>query len=141
MCIKIGYFKCMLQKIMLFLVCLIGLAHAQSDSQPAFITEVFQKSGVWNIKADYIVIRETDNVQGFEIINQNPLIRTFKITPKTRIKLLKSAGEYFNATVQQLIQGRKGKDFGWMFDVYTPFYLKVNDKDRTVIEMTQMYLP
>lgn len=73
--------------------------------------------------------------------NQNPLIRTFRFNPSTKIWLLKNAGEYFQATPQQLIQGLGGKNFGWSFDRYTPFYIKVNEAKREILELHRMDLP
>lgn len=123
---------------------LAGLGLAQWQNREALITDFRQVQGVWTIKLDYVEVRDCnrdDCPAGLEISNQNPLLRTFRFTPSTKIFLLKSAGEYFQATPQQLIQGLGGRNFGWSFDMYTPFYIRVNEAKREIIELRQMYLP
>ncbi len=123
---------------------LAGLGLAQWQNREALITDFRQVQGVWTIKLDYVEVRDCnrdDCPAGLEISNQNPLLRTFRFTPSTRIFLLKSAGEYFQATPQQLIQGLGVRNFGWSFDKYTPFYIRVNEAKREIIELRQMYLP
>ncbi len=130
--------------IWFFLLLLSGLGLAQVQNCEALITDFRQVQGVWTIKLDYVEVKDCnrdDCPAGIEVSNQNPLIRTFRFTRSTRIYLLKNAGEYFQATPQQLIQGLGGKNFGWSFDRYTPFYIRVNEARREILELRQMYLP
>lgn len=122
----------------------LGLTLAQVQNRQALITDFRQVQGVWTVKLDYVEVKDCnrdDCPAGIEISNQNPLIRTFRFTRNTRILLLKNAGEYFQATPQQLIQGLGGRNFGWSFDKYTPFYIKVDEARREILELKQMYLP
>ncbi len=121
-----------------------GLVLGQLQNRMALITDFRQVQGVWTVKLDYVEVKDCnrdDCPAGIEISNQNPLIRTFRFTRNTRILLLKNAGEYFQATPQQLIQGLGGRNFGWSFDKYTPFYIKVDEARREILELKQMYLP
>lgn len=126
------------------LVLALGVGLAQVQNRQALITDFRQVQGVWTVKLDYVEVKDCnrdDCPAGIEISNQNPLIRTFRFTPNTKILLLKNAGEYFQATPQQLIQGLGGRNFGWSFDKYTPFYIKVDEARREILELKQMYLP
>lgn len=126
------------------IVLVFGLALAQMQNRMALITDFRQVQGIWTVKLDYVEVKDCnrdDCPAGIEISNQNPLIRTFRFTRNTKILLLKNAGEYFQATPQQLIQGLGGRNFGWSFDKYTPFYIKVNEAKREILELKQMYLP
>ncbi len=126
------------------LVLALGVGLAQVQNRQALITDFRQVQGVWTVKLDYVEVKDCnrdDCPAGIEISNQNPLIRTFRFTRNTKILLLKNAGEYFQATPQQLIQGLGGRNFGWSFDKYTPFYIKVDEARREILELKQMYLP
>lgn len=126
------------------LVLVLGVGLAQVQNRQALITDFRQVQGVWTVKLDYVEVKDCnrdDCPAGIEISNQNPLIRTFRFTRNTKILLLKNAGEYFQATPQQLIQGLGGRNFGWSFDKYTPFYIKVDEARREILELKQMYLP
>lgn len=121
-----------------------GLALAQVQNRLALVTDFRQVQGVWTVKLDYVEVKDCnrdDCPAGIEISNQNPLIRTFRFTRNTKILLLKNAEEYFQATPQQFIQGLGGRNFGWSFDKYTPFYIKVDEAKREILELKQMYLP
>ncbi len=126
------------------LVLALGVGLAQVQNRQALITDFRQVQGVWTVKLDYVEVKDCnrdDCPAGIEISNQNPLIRTFRFTRNTKILLLKNAGEYFQATPQQLIQGLGGRNFGWSFNKYTPFYIKVDEARREILELKQMYLP
>ncbi len=126
------------------LVLALGVGLAQVQNRQALITDFRQVQGVWTVKLDYVEVKDCnrdDCPAGIEISNQNPLIRTFRFTRNTKILLLKNAGEYFQATPQQLIQGLGGRNFGWSFNKYTPFYIKVDETRREILELKQMYLP
>ena len=130
--------------ILVVFMVFLGFGLAQVQNRMALITDFRQVQGVWTVKLDYVEVKECnrdDCPSGIEISNQNPLIRTFRFTPQTKIFLLKNAGAYFQATPQQLIQGLGGRDFGWSFDKYTPFYIKVNEAKREILELKQKYLP
>ncbi|GEM85151.1 hypothetical protein [Meiothermus hypogaeus] len=130
--------------LLALLVLALGVGLAQWQNRQALITDFRQMQGVWTVKLDYVEVKDCnrdDCPAGIEVSNQNPLIRTFRFTPSTKIWLLKNAGEYFQATPQQLIQGLGGRNFGWSFDKYTPFYIKVNEARREILELKQMYLP
>ncbi len=123
---------------------LASLGFALVVEKLGIITEIRQVAGIWQIKTDYVENRECssdDCPSGFKIINKNPLIRTFKFTKNTKILVLKNAGEYRPITAKQLIEARAGKNFGWGFDKENPFYLKVDETKKTVLELRQMYLP
>ncbi|MCS7067278.1 MAG: hypothetical protein RMK51_06500 [Meiothermus sp.] len=126
------------------LILALGIGLAQLQNRVARITDFRQVQGVWTVKLDYVEVKDChrdDCPAGIEISNQNPLIRTFRFTRSTKILLLKNAGEYFQATPQQLIQGLGGRNFGWSFDRDTPFYIKVDEARREILELKQMYLP
>ncbi|GIW34728.1 hypothetical protein [Meiothermus sp.] len=130
--------------LLALLVLALGVGLAQWQNRQALITDFRQMQGVWTVKLDYVEVKDCnrdDCPAGIEVSNQNPLIRTFRFTPSTKIWLLKNAGEYFQATPQQLIQGLGGRNFGWSFNKYTPFYIKVNEARREILELKQMYLP
>lgn len=121
-----------------------GLALAQVQNRLALVTDFRQVQGVWTVKLDYVEVKDCnrdDCPSGIEISNQNPLIRTFRFTRNTKILLLKNAGEYFQATPQQFIQGLGGRNLGWSFDKFTPFYIEVDEAKREILELKQMYLP
>lgn len=131
-------------RVVWFSVLLAGLELAQWQNREALITEFRQVQGVWIIRLDYVEVRDCnrdDYPAGLEISNQNPLLRTFRFTPSTKIFLLKSAGEYFQTTPSSSSGGWGGRNFGWSFDMHTPFCIRVNEAKREIIELRQMYLP
>lgn len=109
--------------------------------QPAIIHELVQISGPWEISLDFVEIRDCNCDAGFEIVNTNKKLRRFFLSEKTKILLLKNAGEYREATVTDLAAGRDGKNFGWPFGADTPFEFRFDAKNKTVVEMRQVYLP
>jgi hypothetical protein len=78
---------------------------------------------------------------GLYISNTNPALRTFNFAKNGRIKLLKSVGEYINATPADLQAGLNGKNFGWGFDWDTYFQTLISDVSGEVIELEQGYTP
>lgn len=118
-----------------------GSVAAAPVKRQAIITEILRTGSTARIKLDYVEIRECDCDDDFEIVNNNPLIRTFTTTSKTKVFLLKNSSEYFNATILQLIDGRKGKDQGWSFEKSTPFDIVVDEAKKQIVEIRQLYFP
>jgi hypothetical protein len=119
-------------------------ALALTAQKLGIITEIKQNARVWQIKIDFIreqACSDTDCPSGFKFVNQNPLIRTFNFTKNTKILVLKNAGQYRQITPTEFIQARAGKNFGWAFDKTNPFYVKVDENKKTVLELKQFYLP
>jgi len=121
--------------------CLLSLSAADRKLQPAIIKELVQISGPWEITLDFVEIRDCNCDAGFEIVNTNKKLRRFTLSEKTKILLLKNAGEYREATITDLAAARDGKDFGWRFDKDCPFEFRFDAKNKTVVEMRQVYLP
>jgi hypothetical protein len=115
--------------------------NAASVKRQAIITEILRTGTSARLKLDYVEIRDCDCDGGFEIVNNNPLIRTFTTTSKTKIFLLKNSTEFFRATMIELIDGRKGQDLGWSFDKTTPFALTVDEGKKQIVEIRQIYFP
>jgi hypothetical protein len=82
-----------------------------------------------------------DMPSGLYISNKNPALRNFVFSSSGRIKLLKSAGETFSATLKQLEAGLNGQDFGWRFDWENYFYAKISDVTGEILELRQGYVP
>ena len=118
-----------------------GPASAATVKREAVITEILRLRTGARIKLDYVEIRDCDCDGGFEVVNNNPLIRAFTTTAKTKIFLLKDSSQYFTATLAQLIEGRKGKDLGWLFEKSTPFELQVDEAKKQITEIRQIYFP
>ena len=116
-------------------------AAAATVKRQAVITEILRTGTTARLKLDYVEIKDCDCDGGFEISNTNPLIRTFTTTKKTKIFLLKDASQFFQATMIQLIDGRKGQDLGWYFDKTTPFELTVDEGKKQILEIRQIYFP
>jgi hypothetical protein len=114
---------------------------AATVKRQAIITEILRTGTTARLKLDYVEIKECDCDGGFEIVNNNPLIRTFTTTSKTKIFLLRNSTQFFKATMIQLIDGRKGQDLGWYFDKATPFELTVDEAKKQIVEIRQMYFP
>lgn len=118
-----------------------GSVAAATVKRQAIITEILRTGATARIKLDYVEIRSCDCDDDFEIVNNNPLIRTFTTTPKTRVFLMKNSSEYFNASLLQLVDGRKGKDQGWSFEKSTPFDIVVDEAKKQIAEIRQIYFP
>ncbi len=129
-------------------------AWAAATQQDTLIKKLENLGGVWYLHADFVELLYTDSDQekfkrygmniedypgGLAIRNINPRIRVFRITPDTHIALLRNAGEYFKATPQQLLDGLKGRNYGWKFDWSTPFTLKLDG--TRLLEIRQVYTP
>jgi hypothetical protein len=82
-----------------------------------------------------------DMPSGLYISNNNLALRTFNLSPTGRIKLLKNAGQSFNATLAQLEAGLNGQDFGWRFDWENYFYAQISDITGEILELRQGYVP
>ncbi len=82
-----------------------------------------------------------DNPGGMSISNTNPLLRTFSLAKSGRIKLLKTVGEYFNATLAQLEAGLNGQTLGYFFSWETHFYATISDVTNEMLELKQGYEP
>ena len=136
------------------LIVFASIAWAAVTQQDTLIKKLENRNGVWYVHADFVELLYTDgdrekfkqygmNIDdypgGLAIRNVNPRIRVFRITPNTHIALLKNTGAYFKATRQQLLEGLKGRDFGWRFDWNTPFTLKLDG--TRLLEIRQVYTP
>lgn len=127
-----------------------GLAPASAATvkRQAIINEIVRKGTKATLKLDYVEFRECQVPEGdtscdtdMVIVNDNPKIRTFVTTAKTKIMLLKNAGAFFSATMQQLVDGRKGKDLGWLFTKDQPFDITVDETKGQIVEIRQIYFP
>jgi hypothetical protein len=117
-------------------------AEAARVRRDAVLTEIVRTGPRPVLTLDYVEIRECDCDGGFEIRNDNPQLRTFALASSARILLLRNAsGTTFRATVQQLVDARKGRDFGWYFDKDTPLRFTVDEGTRVITEIRQIYFP
>jgi hypothetical protein len=81
------------------------------------------------------------NPAGIYISNSNPTLRTFKLAKNGRVRLLKTAGEYVNATLKQLQDGLNGQALGWPLNWDTYFQTVISDVTGEILELRQGYLP
>ncbi len=81
------------------------------------------------------------NPAGIYISNNNPALRTFTLAKNGRVRLLKTAGEYVNATLKQLQDGLNGQASGWPLNWDTYFYATISDITGEILELRQGYLP
>lgn len=125
---------------LLFTLSATGFA-AQKKFQPAIIRELTQVSGPWQIVLDFVEIRDCNCAGGIEVVNKNGKLRTFTLDKKVKIRLLKDASEYADATPEQLAAGRDGRNFGWPFSADTPFEFRFDAAQKQVTEIRQVYFP
>lgn len=116
-------------------------AQAAMVSKNAIVQKISVSKNTWTLVLDYVEYRECNCDTDFEIVNQNPRLRTFQLAPKAKILLLKDVSKYFDATPTQLLEGLAGKDFGWKFDRYNPFSIRLDEKNSLIYEIRQDYLP
>ena len=93
----------------------------------------------WELALDYVEIRTCNCDAGFEIVNNNSKIRRLTADRQTRIYLLKNAADFIEVKMEDLLQARDGKNYGWPFDKETPFDFKL-EKNR-ILEIRQQYFP
>ncbi len=82
-----------------------------------------------------------DNPGGLSISNTNPLLRNFNLAKNAQIKLLKTVGETFNATLAQLEAGLNGQGTGYFFSWETHFNATISDITSEILELRQGYEP
>lgn len=90
---------------------------------------------------DFVEVRDCNCAGGIEIVNENDKLRNFTLDEKVKIRLLKDASDYADATPEQLAAGRDGKNFGWPFSADTPFEFRFDAAQKRVIEIRQIYFP
>lgn len=125
---------------LLLALCATSFA-AEKKYQPAIIRSLTQVSGPWKIVLDFVEVRDCNCAGGIEVVNKNDKLRTFTFDTKVKIRLLKDAGAYADATPEQLAAGRDGKNFGWPFSADTPFEFRFDAAQKRVVEIRQIYFP
>lgn len=73
---------------------------------PCYIKNIYQNNGNYYLVADFIQRKHFYNEHGYEIINQNPKLRTFRFTPSSQITI-----DWKTATINQLNQYINSRDF------------------------------
>ncbi len=113
----------------------------KSGSQNAIVKEIQSVGQNQFMVLDFVEIRDCNCDSGIKIVNVNKKLRRFNFTNKSKIWLLKNAGEYAEATLQQFMDARAGNHFGWGFDAETPFEFRFDSAGKKILEMRQVYLP
>lgn len=125
----------------LSIILMVTALAAKPGVQAAIIHDIRPSEHGWRVQLDFVEMRDCHCDAGYEIVNKNTKLRTYQIDTAAFIWLLKNAGEYLQATPQDLIAGRKGKKLGWPFDEKTPFEFRFDAENKRVLEMRQVYLP
>lgn len=73
---------------------------------PCYIKRIYENNGDYYLVADFIQRKYYYNNPGYEIINQNPKLRTFRFTPSSKITI-----DWETVTINQLNQYINSRDF------------------------------
>ena len=113
-----------------------------------YIKSVFSSSGNYSMKIDYAqwispCPSEIECANGYEIKNDNPLLRTFLISNNSIIKMQMysndSFGNFNSNEIISLLQFKNFVNNSNSTNVGTPFWITV--KDGVITEITEQYVP
>lgn len=113
----------------------------KKGTQHALVNEIKTIGANRFMVLDFVEIRDCNCDSGIKIVNDNNKLRRFRFTKTSKIWLLKNPGEYAQATLQQFLDAREGKHFGYGFDSQTPFEFRFDSAGKKILEMRQVYLP
>lgn len=127
--------------LLLALACSSLLSGDEKVVQTALVKEIETTGQHRFLVLDFVEVRDCNCDSGIQVVNRNKKLRRLRFTDESKIWLLKNAGEYAQATLQQFRAARTGNHFGWGFDADTPFEFRFDATGKKILEMRQVYLP